>query len=1788
MDAYLQIQVKIVAREALAQLAALSRATTGVGTAGSGSVAGMSKAGAAVEAFNGKLKSGLKTMEAYGKNMQWTGRQLSFTFTLPLLLAGAAATKFALDNEKAMTDVKKVYGDGTESSKQLRTELDLLSESFRLLSDRYGVQQSQVIGIARDWAQAGSAGVGLAKATKLTLEAMVVGSMTAEKATTGLISVQSIYRLSTDDTRKALELMNSVENATATDMQDLITSFTLAGGTARVAGVDVRHLAAMTAALVPAAGSASQAGNSLKTIISRIMAPTKQAAQSMEDIGINVNTVAWQSKSATERLEVLSKKFDGLATSQKSVIAANIAGRRQASRYVQLMTEMADKTGFYARALQVTSSQEKAHNTYQKELLAYLNSSPQKVKILTTMLQNFLASAIIPLLPALVGFLVNLTSIAKAFSDLSPNTQQFIMFLLAGLAILGPFIRILGGVTLLFSQLGHVILWGGKMVGFFLKAIGLIGPTAMTAAEKEAAAAAQSVADREAAESAKAAAAEAQSAASVASSMNTATVEAENAKRTTQHWVEARRIMSEAAAAGGAETVAATEASTAAEIAVIESGLAAEVSSEEAANAAKIASDAAAAGTAVEIWTGATVAIGAGLAAEVSAEEAANAAKVASDAAAAGMAVEIWTGANGAIGAGAAASAAESSLAWEIANGLNVADAATTAGAMGVINTTIAGESAAAATATAGFWSTAWTTITGAAAAGWAAMTAPAWVIVAVIAAVVLAAMLIFNKGFRDKIIDGIKAIGRGIAQLPRIFGEALAALARVVAQAVKGIMDMLSYLNPFAHHSPSMVENVTAGIGIILDQYKRLGAIGPMMRDAASAHNAFLNATAPARANALSAKRADQRQTIATVAPQALPAFDKEVATIGTLTAALGPLQDKISEQQNVVDAWQKALDGLDVTLRNEKYTLETLGSQVDTLTKQMQSHKDALDDLMATPIEGMNAMEDAIFANQMAMKKLQLQMMDMAGAGQSIDSIADKMSRLNGEIEKVSGEQKDLRLAGAGSDVLGPLNDQLDSLNAQKDALSQQSAELSDLQDQLDALKAAGDRLDLEKSITFDPQIRQLDILVNRMKEMPFDDILKSVLREKTAIASIQPHLDAATSQYKVQQAIVDALQARHDAVSHALDLQNDKLKTLQDSYSAIKDLVDKMESSLLDSVSAAQDLADAADRAKPGDAADAVGNFDIPEATGSLGREGDAFDIKKFNDDMQKQLDDMMKGMGKGDPFKTIKDKWHTFQDDFKRGLHRIGGWFSTAWDGITRGASAAWDGITRGASAAWGGITRGASAAWDGITRGASVAASALGTVFSFLLDGIIKPIFNGIAGVFNWLWTVIIQPVFNAISGFFMGYVFPVFQLFGAIVNIVVTLVARVLQFLWNHVDIIFTAIGAAITVVGMIFNWLYQNVVLPVWNGIKSVLSWGWDHVIKPIWDGFKTALGAVGDALTWLKDKILVPVWDGIKSALKAGWDKGIKPIWDGFKDGIHAAGDALNWLHDKVVTPVMNGIKSVFKSVVNSLAGGIEGFINGFISAFNVLAGAVSAVGRFLHISVSIDAMDKIHIPRMMAKGGQIPSSSVGAGFVTDGARAIVGEGRPQHPEYVVPTDPAFRRNALDLWRALGADLGAPGLASGGVIPAYGIGGVIGSIGGAIGGAVKAGVGEARKAFAVATFGPAVTVINKILDQIPVDLIRETGQHLTNSAYSWAKGDHVTALARGGRFSVPRSPGGVHMMVSEGTSGEQVQVLPYEAAASGDGRTLNFYGDLSFPNITDPDDAEKFIKNLEGLTNG
>lgn len=445
VNGVMRIQIIAQGRQAQAQMAAMQRQVGGLNRQlGAGTIAG--------QRFQQIFRPGY--LERWAKNLQWTGRQIEYNFTLPVAIASGFATKWALDVESAMTRLRKVYGDHNTSAEVVRRDTEQLGQAFEALSNHFGVVQSDVAGIGATWAQAGARGVQVARSTRASLELMILGEMEAEEATRALIAIQSQYRLSTEDLRQAVADLNAVENNTATTLPDLVRVIERSGAAARNAGVPIRELAAMTAALVPATGTAERAGNALRTIITRLMVPTGAARDLFREIGIEVDTAGWNSLNFRERLMRLAQTFEGLNSAQRASVSTQAAGVFQVSRFGTLMADVTDEAGWYQRALDATSDSTQTLADYTREIATYLESDPQGFRILTARLQNLLIRVIKPLIPALLGIFSRVVKLVESFANLDPRLQQVILGFVFFIALVGPLVRYTGALALLLLRLG--------------------------------------------------------------------------------------------------------------------------------------------------------------------------------------------------------------------------------------------------------------------------------------------------------------------------------------------------------------------------------------------------------------------------------------------------------------------------------------------------------------------------------------------------------------------------------------------------------------------------------------------------------------------------------------------------------------------------------------------------------------------------------------------------------------------------------------------------------------------------------------------------------------------------------------------------------------------------------------------------------------------------------------------------------------------------------------------------------------------------------------------------------------------------------------------------------------------------------------------------------------------------------------------------------------------------------------------------------------------------------------
>ena len=360
-----------------------------------------------------------------------------------------------------------------------------------------------------------------------------------------------------------------------------------------------------------------------------------------------------------------------------------------------------------------------------------------------------------------------------------------------------------------------------------------------------------------------------------------------------------------------------------------------------------------------------------------------------------------------------------------------------------------------------------------------------------------------------------------------------------------------------------------------------------------------------------------------------------------------------------------------------------------------------------------------------------------------------------------------------------------------------------------------------------------------------------------------------------------------------------------------------------------------------------------------------------------------------------------------------------------------------------------------AAWAGIRAGWQV-----------LWDSVLKPGLDGLmiglqalgAGA-SWLWSTVLSPVFSAI---------------GLAARVLFAIVATVLI---APLVILFRALGA-------VAGWLWRAAIKPAFEAIGAFAGWLFNVAVKPVIDGIMSGVRFLGGVITWLWSNIVRPSLSAIGSFFGWLYRVAVKPAIDGVMTTVRALGAGIGWLWNNAVRPSLQFIgdkaswlyRVALKPALDRGRQAVDLFARGFSLARDAIGRAwdqlmgiakkpVNFIIEWVYTKGIKAVWDKIAgfvglgslpaAPKLLAAGGTVgPGWGPAVPMMTNRPTAIVGEGNPNHPEFVIPTDPKYRGRALALWQAAGTQL----MADGGII-----GGAVDWLGGAarkIGGAVMSGV--------------------------------------------------------------------------------------------------------------------------------
>ena len=399
---------------------------------------------------NVKLTALGTEMKQIGSKMQNAGKQVSMYVTAPLVGAGTVAVK-------KFAEVDKTMQLTNATMKNSQAQADLLNEAMKkaAANSTYGMDEAATatLNFARAGLTAEEAADALAPA--MNLAAGEGGNL--EVVSSGLVATINGFGDSFDKAEKYADVFANACNNSALDIDSLSEAMSVAAPIFSAAGYSVNDAALYMGVMANNGIEASVAANALKTGMARLVEPSKQGAEWMDNLGISITNADGTMKDSVQVQSELHDAFSTLSESEQVAAASAIFGKNQMSNWLALInTAPKDVETLNTQLGETGTTSEMA-----EKMMGGFGGSLEKIKSSLDVAATSLGEALAPMIAKAAEWIQKLVD---WFNNLSPSAQRVIGVVMAITAAIGPLLVVSG---ILLSSIGQFLITGPKIISMF-------------------------------------------------------------------------------------------------------------------------------------------------------------------------------------------------------------------------------------------------------------------------------------------------------------------------------------------------------------------------------------------------------------------------------------------------------------------------------------------------------------------------------------------------------------------------------------------------------------------------------------------------------------------------------------------------------------------------------------------------------------------------------------------------------------------------------------------------------------------------------------------------------------------------------------------------------------------------------------------------------------------------------------------------------------------------------------------------------------------------------------------------------------------------------------------------------------------------------------------------------------------------------------------------------------------------------------------------------------------------
>lgn len=379
---------------------------------------------------------------------------------------GALGTKTFMDFEDTITGAGVKAGATGEQLERMKETALKLGHDFPITASEAAEAMDRLAAGGFDAEQTMAAMPGIIEASVASGEDMAT---TSDVITSAL----NIWNLKTGDvaenTQHVADVVQMAANVSKLGMADFGLAMQYAGAPAAALGVNIEELSTAMAIMSNNGIEASTIGTSLRSTMSRLASPPKEAAAAIDQLGLHLQNADGSFVGITEAISQMREAMDGMTDTQQVGIAKAIAGEDAFSGLLALIKTSPEAYKEVEDSIKnSTGSSHEAYVKMQNTLKGSINAMKSAVESLAISFGSTLA-------PSVKAAADAIKSIADFLGGLSPATRSVVANI--ALSVVGftafsfamsKVLKAGGSMVMMYSRIGNV-LKGGRETNLLLR-----------------------------------------------------------------------------------------------------------------------------------------------------------------------------------------------------------------------------------------------------------------------------------------------------------------------------------------------------------------------------------------------------------------------------------------------------------------------------------------------------------------------------------------------------------------------------------------------------------------------------------------------------------------------------------------------------------------------------------------------------------------------------------------------------------------------------------------------------------------------------------------------------------------------------------------------------------------------------------------------------------------------------------------------------------------------------------------------------------------------------------------------------------------------------------------------------------------------------------------------------------------------------------------------------------------------------------------------------------------------